>query len=455
MPWIIPSFKRGLVDKASRSKLTDDYKTRCAELTNMYITKEDSIRIRPPAVLEDIEIPTGADILDYQILADDTVVHIRSMAPEDIANMSAEERQVFFRYTPDSTYTVRDRSVNTQNALKVATSHGTVDPVGRQFGSILEAVEYLLAPEAGQAVGRAFRRVLQVQTSSTQTENCVGILQYKAYKLFVDEDQYDVFIQRLVPDSGDPNECIDYNAMTREGTEILDSINSDVSIVQSQKFIDTVIAVDGEYGQDSNSKMPFSERPLSKLATELDINTVAVPLRVDWDNPITSMELYRNEITFNFANQNLKINTDKELVNLDSDTLITSITSEHELESKLIPTEKQLWELTDLPIKIIEIEAPKISYQLLSPGTSIATDLGSGVDDPGNFEYSGGLDTRNRGAAENGLGLTNAVDRQDNFSYILGSGPYAVNSTYELWGSKHPWGFIELIHLELMQMCLL
>ena len=447
MPWIIPSFRKGLVDKASRSKLTDDYKTRCSELTNMYITKEDSIRIRPPAVLEDVQIPTGSNIIDYTILADNTVVHIREMGAEDIANMQLKQRTLLLALSVDTpradfiTYlgqTVQDLDNTLRDAFLVA---DTYEDSNSSFASRTEALNYLMTPAEGEKVGRGFKRKLQVNGAE-----CLGNIEYKAYVLQIGNVEHYLFINRFVSNEGS---CIENAASstTPFGDKVLPSLFNNEIINYNYEGNASLISINENYGLDSLSKVSHSSLPLIRLLGNDAPGIPGVPLKVEWDIPITKLELYRDEVYFNFANQHLKINKNKLIVNEDSSSLITTITSDHDLESKLIPTENQMWNLRDLPIKIIEFDAPVLSYTAkLPPETAgaspnsystYALDTGVTQDET---SISAGLDTRTLASSDDGT-TNNDADIQSNLIHIWGSGPYRRNRTYETWGSKTPIGF--------------
>ena len=46
--YYIPDFSKGLVDKSSKGKLTEDYKQKALELENFYIKSNDNLALRPP-----------------------------------------------------------------------------------------------------------------------------------------------------------------------------------------------------------------------------------------------------------------------------------------------------------------------------------------------------------------------------------------------------------------------
>ena len=78
--YTIKNFIKGLVDPDSQANLSDDYRQKCSELKNFYITQNDTLQIRPP--MEKLAGFDG-DIDDVVILEDGRFVVSSTVTPED------------------------------------------------------------------------------------------------------------------------------------------------------------------------------------------------------------------------------------------------------------------------------------------------------------------------------------------------------------------------------------
>ena len=78
--YTIKNFIKGLVDPDSQANLSDDYRQKCSELKNFYITQNDTLQIRPP-----MEKLAGFDgeIDDVVILEDGRFVVSSTVTPHD------------------------------------------------------------------------------------------------------------------------------------------------------------------------------------------------------------------------------------------------------------------------------------------------------------------------------------------------------------------------------------
>ena len=392
MPWIIPSFKKGLVDKASRSKLTDDYKTRCAELTNMYISKDDSIKIRPPAVLEDIDIPVGSSIIDYRILSDNTVVHIREANAEDIANLPSDVKTQLFQ-PKDNDYVAREGG--DLQALETAYSNvvNSTDPA-----NVTTIVEQ------GSADGTIGSSLLRADDQR---------IEYRSYILQAGDNSHPLLaLRRLGQENngarGSGNILPDFN----DGT-------TDWTLKYKRTRPVTYVYVSGVSGTDVQSR--------------LEPNSNSLALNVDWDNLLTQFELFKDEVFFTFAENYFKVGTGTNLINVDSQDLLTKSLNDDQLESKLIPTRKQLWDLRDLPIKVLDVKGPGFDYDTNSNNTEYNGRILSDGLTSNNSYRSPGLDTRP--SAERSFPPFNAdnqtdmlPDFQPELEWIPGSGPYKAST---------------------------
>ena len=113
--YTIKNFIKGLVDPDSQANLSDDYRQKCSELKNFYITQNDTLQIRPPLKRE---VDIGSDIYDYLVLDDGSYVVSRVLNPED--------------------YDICGLPALQQLSYLLPKSGGGFTPIGKTFSTIID-----------------------------------------------------------------------------------------------------------------------------------------------------------------------------------------------------------------------------------------------------------------------------------------------------------------------------
>ena len=116
-----------MVDPDSQANLSDDYRQKCSELKNFYITQNDTLQIRPPLKKE---IDIGTDISDYLVLDDGSYVVSSVLYPKDydICGLPALQQLSYLLPKSGGGFTPigkRYRSVSDGLGRVIGTSHAT------------------------------------------------------------------------------------------------------------------------------------------------------------------------------------------------------------------------------------------------------------------------------------------------------------------------------------------